>query len=449
MTDTRTLSRRLGAALLLAAAWTACSVDRFPLPSGGQGDTFTAGDTTWLKLNSFIELGDSARAEDLFINDDGHVYVAESHSGRVRVFDQTLAEVGEAGLEDFVLPGVRGVCVGPEQLLCAVAGDSALWSLNLAARRETLVWGLSGAVIQHRQTQAVDTVGVPEIAALIESGQLGAWIFLSVDSLDLGSEEMAARFAPRVLWRGNSAATKFVDVARGRAGKREIFLANANGAGNRINRLRLEPDALLFTASPDVPVVLLYRVASSEVITSAGTGIGTVDGIRSLDADAAGALYLTQTAPTVGAWKVQRLEPEEFAGIDYWSFDQGLLGRSIMEPERFEDAVNAAYTASNIFVVDRREDGHRVQTFSLSGRVGTPLGATRTIEYDTLWVEDEPQLQLVKGWRYDLLGDPTAVAVYGNRSDRAGNDDEIVFVADSTKIKLFMLSVSSRDLPVQ
>ena len=41
------------------------------------------------------------------------------------------------------------------------------------------------------------------------------------------------------------------------------------------------------------------------------------------------------------------------------------------------------------------------------------------------------------------------MAAYGNRSSRAGNDDEIIYVVDGRQVKLFMLSVSTDDLPVQ
>jgi hypothetical protein len=437
------------AALLCAVwAWTGCSVDRYPLPPVAKvSETgFGAGDTTWLPLGRSIELGADAVPIGLFINDDGHVYVADSAQGRIRVFDQSLAEIGEPGLEAFHLPGVRGLCVGPEQLLLAVDGGATLWAHNLQARRETLVWGLRGVVVRHEPGGAPDSLDAAGIAELIAQGRLGQVEILALDSLDLDDPALQERLQPHAFWSGAS-STRLMDVAPGRAGRREIFLANDNPFGSRINRLLLEPDAVLFTTNPEVPVVYLYAVTGSEVAVSSGTGVGSVDGILSLDADAVGSLHLCQRAATVGSWKVQRLTVEEFAGIDYWSFDFSLLTRPMMEAERFVSPVDIAWTATSLFVVDRREDGHRVQVFRRNGDPAVPLGATRVLVPDTSWVEGQPQVELRKAWRYDQLGDPRSVAIYGNRSQRAGNDDEVVFVVDGPRIRRFQLSVSLDDLP--
>lgn len=453
MIATRTWTARLAAALLIAATWTACSLDRYPLPQvAGLGETgFNAGDTTWLRLNKGIQLDAGSAPIGMYIDDDGHIFLADSAQGRILVYDQALDPLHLPGLDEFVLPGVRGVCVGPEQLLCAVAGDSALWTFNLAANREVLTSGLTGATLRNRQAGDTAHYDAAGIASLIADGSVSRYEFIAIDEIDLGSEEFQQRIQPRRMWDG-SGSTRLVDVARGRAGQREIFLANANrSAGSRVNRVRLEPEAILFTENEEVPVVYLYRSVSDSVVVYPGTGVGTLDGILSLDSDPNGQLYLTQRAATVGAWKVQRMLPEAFAGIDYWSFDFGLQNRAIMETERFERPLDMTSNGSNIFVVDRHaDDGSRVQVFTLSGRSATPLGATRVVEVDTLDVVDGvPLLDYRRSWSYDQLLDPRSVAVYGNRSNRAGNDDVVVYVVDGREVKLFMLSVSTSDLGVQ
>ncbi len=449
--DTMRCPVRLAGLSILAVILLGCSVDRYPLPSvAGVAETgFGAGDSSYLILNRQIELPAGAEPADLFIDDDGHLYVAESGSGRISVWDQALTELETPGLEGFQLPGVKSVAVGPEQLLFAVAGESSLWALNLQAGRETLIWGLRRAYGVNQRTGAADTLEADELAAAIADRSLRDWEFSWVDSLDLQSAELQAQLQPRVIWTG-SASTRLDGVAKGRAGKREVFLANNNvSGGNRINRLRLQPTAVLFTANPDVPVVYLYDVqaGSLEVAAYSGTGVGTVDQVLALDADAAGSLYLTQAAPREGYWKAQRLTVEEFAGLDYWSFDFSLQGRSLMAPGQFQEARDMAYTATGLFVLDRRAasgvgadttDAHRVQVFKRSGDFLLPLGARKLQVTPT-----------EKVWVYDQLVDPRAVAVYGNRSERAGNEDEIVFVADGNRIKLFMLSVSTDALPAQ
>jgi hypothetical protein len=432
----------------LALILLGCSVDRFPLPdvAGVEETGFGAGDSSYLLLNRQIDLPAGAAPTDMFIDDDGHIYVAESGSGRISVWDQSLAEIGAPGLEGFTLPGIKGLSVGPEQLLFAVAGDSSLWALNLQANRETLNWGMSRAYGVNERTGVADTLDAEELAAAISDRTIWNWTFSWVDSLDLQSEDFQAQLRPHVLWSGSS-STRLQGVAHGRAGKREVFLANNNPVGNRINRLRLRPTGVLFTANPDVPVVYLYGFKSLEVVAYSGTGVGTVDSLLSLDADTEGSLFLTQAAPQEGYWKAQRMTVEEFAGVDYWSFDFALQGRSLMSAEQLQDARDITYTASNMFVVDRRPalgagadttDTHRVQVFKRNGDFMLPLGARK--------VQLSPS---EKVWVYDQLQDPRAVAVYGNRSNRAGNEEEIVFVADGDHVKLFMLSVSTDDLPVQ
>jgi len=439
---------------LLAAAWTAwlgCSVDRFPLPSVATVEEtgFGAGDSSYLLLNRQIHLPAGAAPADLFIDDDGHIYVAESGSGRISLWDQSLAEIGAPGLDGFLLPGVKGVAVGPEQVLFAVNGGPDLWAFNLQANRETLTWGLRRAAGIHPTTGLLDTLEAWELADAIADRSIGRWQFTWVDSLDLASPDFQDLLEPRVLWSGSSSA-KLDAVARGRAGKRELFLAqNNNSGGDRINRLRLVPSAVLFTANPDVPVVYLYDylAGSLEVAAYSGTGAGTVDSLASLDADAEGTLHFTQVAPQEGAFRAQRMTVEAFAGVDYWSFDFGLQGRDLLDPDRFVEARDITQTRSALFVLDRRPaagldgdtlDGHRVHVFKRNGDFLLPLGARK------VQLEDGGKV-----WVHDQLADPRAVAVYGNRSDRAGNEDEIVFVSDGDAVKLFMLSVSTSNLPVE
>lgn len=444
----------LGLALVVG-----CSVDRYPLPDvAGVDETgFGAGDSSYMLLNRGIVLPEGSDPVDIFINDDGHIYIAEAGSGRVSVWDQALNPVVEAGLADFLLPGVKAVAVGPEQVLYAVAGDSTLWALNLQANREPLSWGLTGGIARHRQSGQVDTLSAADIADLVEGNSLHRWEFLQTDSLDLQSPEFAELLKPQRLWTG-SGSTRLDAVAKGRAGKREVFVGNNNPVGNRINRILFHPTAVLFTTNPDVPVVYLYGDAGLDNLLPAapGTGVGTVEGLVSMDADASGSIYLTQRAPSVGYWKAQRLAVEEFAGIDYWSFDFGLQGRALMDPDQLWEARDITYTATGMFVVDRRtaplpglSDAHRVQSFRRNGDFMLPLGARKVQVDTTLTVDGAAVDTLLKVWRYDQLQDPRAVAVYGNRSSRAGNEDEIVYVVDGLQVKLFMLSVSTDDLPVQ
>jgi hypothetical protein len=453
MRDLLSRPARLATLPLLAATWTVwlgCSVDRFPLPSVATvAETgFGAGDSSYLLLNRQVHLPTGAAPADLFIDDDGHIYVAEAGSGRISVWDQSLMEIGAPGLDGFRLPGVKGVAVGPEQLLFAVNGGNQLWAFNLQANRETLTWGLRRAAGLHPVTGALDTLEAWELADAIADRSIGRWQFSWVDSLDLDSPEFRAGLEPQVLWSGSGSA-KLDAVARGRAGKREVFVAQNNqSGGDRLNRIRLVPSAVLFTANADVPVVYLYEARPApEVAAYSGSGAGTVDSLASVDADAEGTLHFTQHAPREGAFRAQRMTVEEFAGVDYWSFDFGLQNRDLLDPQRFVEARDITQTRSALFVLDRRPAtgvgadtlaAHRVQVFKRNGDFLLPLGARK------VQLEDGE-----KEWVYDQLLDPRAVAVYGNRSDRAGNEDEIIYVADGDRIKLFMLSVSTSNLPVQ
>jgi hypothetical protein len=438
----------------------ACSIDRFPLPNTGGSGGFGASDTVFLKLNRSIDLPSGATPSDLFIDDDGHIYVAESGSGRISVFDQALNELTDVGLDDFHVPGVRGVCVGPEQVLFAVSGDSSLWSLNLQANRETIQFAFDGATVQLKSGGDPQHISVVEFADLVESGEIRDWDVVEVDELDIESNDFLDRLRPRVLFNRSSAFLNA--VAKGRAGHRELFLANNNRTTNRIERLRLVPSTVLVTENPEVPFVYLYDLLqreqggdSTEVVITAGTGRANADSLLSLDMDLNGRLYYTQFAPSVGYFKAQRLDVETVGGKDYWSFDFTLSGKDIMDAGRFDNPVDITWTSSNMYVVERRpapEGGvstHHVQVFKTGGDFLLPLGATRTFVDTTFQVDETVVDSVYKSWDFDQLNDPRSVAVYGNRSDRAGNSDEIVFVADEDRILMFTLSVSEDDLPVQ
>lgn len=468
----------LGAILAGVSVLAGCGIERMSLPSLERTGLGGVSDTTYLMLNTWIDLGSlDADPADVFINDDGHVYVAEAGTGRISAWNQALLDLnspgpgvplGEPGLEGWVLPGVKGVCVGPEQTLFACNGGNELWSVNLLASRETVRGVFTRFRLTHTQTQVVSEVDAEGFAALIESGQLGRYQVLVLDSLAGAARD--SLLAPHVFWAG-AGSTRIDAVARGRQGERELFLVNNNASGNRINRLRFKPEAFVLLADDYSAFTYLYRPYTPQdstgfpnpaVVIGQGTGQGTVDGGHSLDLDDQSRLYYTQQAPTIGFFRAQRLTWEEFAGEDYWSFDAGLGGSDLMNPERLLEATDITWSRDHIFVVDKA--ARHVQVYDHAGRFQRPCGASRVYIDTTLFVGGAPVDTVLKSWSYDQLLAPTGVAVFGNRSDRDGDSDETIFVTDeggrvrgprgdsltvNDRILLFTLSLSDDDLPDQ
>ncbi|MCA9783667.1 MAG: hypothetical protein KDC10_05450 [Calditrichaeota bacterium] len=475
----RSTGLRLALATGLLALVAGCGIETFSLPSLEQTGTGGLSDTTYLMLNSWIDLGsEDANPSDVFINDDGHVYVAESGSGRISVWNQALRDLNEPGpgvplgepaLEGFELPGVKGVTVGPEQLLFACDGGNKLWAVNLLAARENVVGAYTHFRLTHRQTGEVSEVDAAGVADLIQNNQFGRYEV--VPTAAYGDSALAAALVPRVFWEG-SGNTTIDAVSRGRAGQREVFFVNNNpSGGNRINRLRFRPEALVLLADDYSAFTYFYRpfVAADSmdfpnpaIVINQGTGQGTIEGGTSLDLDDQARLYYTQLAPSIGYFRAQRLTWEEFAGEDYWSFDASLGNTDIMNPELFGTPSDITWSRDRIFVCDT--DNRRVQVFDHSGRFQRPCGASRVYIDTTLVFNDVPVDTVLKSWNYDQLRAPVGVAVFGNRSDRDRNSEETIFVSDdggvvsgsganevrvNDRILLFTLSLSQDDLPPQ
>jgi len=469
---------RLGVALALAVL-AGCGIERMSLPSVETTGLGGISDTTYLMLNSWIDLGSTtADPSDVFINDDGHVYVAESGTGRITVWNQALLDLnqpgpgeplGEPGLEGWVLPGVKGVCIGPEQTLFACNGDSNLWAVNLLANRETVYGAFTRFRLTHNQTQEVSEVDAEEFAALIETGAVNRYQVVATDSL-VGSV-LDSLLAPHVFYEG-STSHHYDAVAKGRAGKREVFVVNNNSSGgSEIMRVRFRPEALVMLADDFSYFTYLYRPyvdaddagSTREEVIGQGTGQATIlDGL-SLDLDDQQRLYYTQPMPADGGFRALRLAwSQATSGKDEWSEDPSLEFSDLYDPLQLNHATDITWSRDRIFVVDK--GARHVQVFNHSGKFERPLGASRVYIDTTLTVDGAAVDTVLKSWRYDQLLDPTGVAVFGNRNDRDSDSEETVFVTDqggrvagpsgdsltvNDRILLFTLSLSQDDLPAQ
>jgi len=460
-------------------------VDRFPLPEVQQGDTFGASDTTYLQLNRDIQLPANSLPADMFIDDDGHIYVALTDTvagtAGIGIWDQALNEIGwyditEQALADSEAAGdlgipvgqimpLEGLCVSREELLLAVTGYNTLWARNLQVEREEILFAFTSITLEDPATGNPDTLSAAEFAGVIEEdSDVLLWTVVDIDSLALDSPELTQRLGWTALWTG-AGATRLSSVAPGRPGWREVHVSNNNRFGSRVHRIRFDPEVVLLTANPEVPAVYLYSQTEEAITIYWGTGQGTVEKVLALDADLAGNVYLTQSAPSHGYWKAQRFYAEDQDDASFWTFDFGLQGSQFMEFGRFQDAVDITYTDANMFVLDRKEGDslfveadsawtlsssrHQVQVYRRNGVFTLPCGASRAFVDTVLTVDGQPDTTTVKVWVYDQLEDPHSVAVYGNRSERAGTEEEFVFVADGDRIKIFTLSISADDLPVE
>ncbi len=469
-------------AFVCLLAMLGCGVEKFSLPPQAGNGVGGVSDTTYLQLNSWIDLGSTeAEPEDIFINDDGLVYVAESGTGRISVWNQALLDINDPGpgqihqepaLLDFELPGVKGVCVTAEQLLFAVDGSKRLWSVNLLARRSELLFVLTRLALIDEDGVA-DTLNIETFAGLLAQTPASVraeWLITPLDSIPLGSAELDSMLSPRVFYEAFSDSNRFEAVAPGRAGKREVFFVNNNNSGgHRVSRLRYKPVALLLLAGDFSSISYLYEpyTAADSMgsnpgvpVVFSGTGQGTIDKGPSLALDCQDRLYFTQDS---SYFHSQRLTLEEVDDQPFWSYDLSLAGSDLEDSDSYLRPVDVAFSNAHIFVCDQL--GKRVQVFEQNGDYIRPCGASRVWRDTTVVVDGVQKNILVKDWAYDQLIAPTSVASFGNSSCRGGDlNEEVVFVADqggtvtgpdgtqiqvNDRILLYTLSQSSDDLPDQ
>ncbi len=458
-------------AFLALAVALGCSVDKFSLPAEGEGIGGVA-DTTYLLLNATIDLGSTeADPADMFINDDGHLYVAESGTGRISVWNQALLDLndpspgeqlGEPGLADFELPGVQAVCVGSEQLLFASAGDSSIWAVHLLPARTEVLAALTRFLVI--DGGMADTLSVVEMSDRLSSSsqqEIANWQITALDSIPLGSAELDSMIAPHRFWSG--AGSNNVDaLAPGRPGEREVLFVNNGQSDSRVQQLNFEPVALLLHGTGFTAYSYLYAaVGTPERVVYPGTGLGFIRNGRSLARDCNNRLYYTMSNLDGDSlvdslsFRVQRSTYELDAnGRDTWNADLNLSPFDDFISHPYLDPVDISYTNTHILVCDRL--ARHVQVFSLSGDFIRPCGASRVWRDSLVTVNGVTSNLLVKDWDYDLLNEPTCVASFGNSSCRSADlDQEVIFVADqgdglsNDRILLFSLSQSSSDLPDQ
>ncbi len=484
--------------VLLVWLLAACDPDTMSLPQvEHSGDTTLGADTTWLKLTTNIELPLGSAVRDVFIDDDGHIYAADSALGIVRVWDQALNDITMETFQDTLrLPGVRSLAVGPEQLLFLADGSARIYSFNLQANRLPVVAAYRDLRFSSDETGEFD-LSIEEFARVVEGyGLTGEFLVDLVqyqrlgDLTLVGGTEMApTEWVPlaglQVLYEGGS--TYSIDaVSGGRSGHRELFYGVSKPAGDEISHLFLVPYAVLFTSDPDVPLVYLYEEGEEDQIGYPGTGAGSVWEPRALEVDPYGDIYLVNS--TGSLIPVQRLE-WEYYGNENWSYDANLYEGEISALGFFSKPLDVTYTNDKILVAD--EGARCIKVFNTSGDYLYPCGASRILEpelytnrgvltdttlvidgisydttvavLDTVYTIDgalvdstlilAAQTRFIKSWEYDQLISPQSVAVFGNRSDRTSTYDETVFVADQdslgSTIYLFQLSISSDDLPTQ
>ena len=497
------MKKYAGALIPVLLAWllTACEVDTMSIPQTGNPDTDLGlgADTTWLKLTTSIDLAPGSAVRDVFIDDDGHIYLADSALGEVTVWDQALNNITSQVLPHPIeLPGVRSLAVGPEQILFLADSTNKIYGYNLQANRLNILAAYRS--MHFRTTDSVefdiDALGFSELVEgygltgefltdLVNHNRLGNELTL-IGGDTLTAAELDERLEPAVIYEKGS-GYYLSTVAGGRAGDRELLVGACRDLGDYLLRVPLVPDVILLTDNIDVPIVYLYHAdeEQDEILIYQGSGAGFTFEPNALEMDASGDIYLANLG---GLFPVQRLALDTYGG-DNWSFDGNLYGSEMVQLGRFEKAPDLTYTNDNVYIVD--EVGKSVQVFTLSGDFLYPCGASRKY-YDeyysnrgvlvdtTLYVDGlardttvalldttfvinsqsvdstlmfAAELRTIKGWEYDQLSSPKSVAVFGNRSSRTAQYDETVFVADQdstgSTIYLFQLSVSSDDLPTQ
>jgi hypothetical protein len=442
-----------------------CSVDRYPLPNYEQSRHLIS-DTMFIQHTKWIDLDPGAAPEDIFIDDDGHIYVAETGLGKVSVWDQALNRLPL----DYAVEGVKGVCVSREEILFTVSGDSAVYAHHLQLERENvqvvvnelyLQNTISGDTVLFTPQDYLDTFSSMQMVTIYNGGDVNNYRLALMDTLDRNSEEYQRISQPHRFYTKTTAGLinnyQIDAIAPGRPGAREIIIGinepdASFGTSSAIHRLRYSVSSIAFTDNPEEPIVYLYEFKGTTNVVLNGSGSANVLGVLGMDADAEGSIYWTQTTNGSGNFQVRRfLFALDNDSTAEWTNDASILTSEMLFRDRFNQPLDITYSSSNIYIVDNQPDGsgHRVQVFERSGNFISYCGATR-VYTDTSYVVDDVEVEeVLKSWNFDQLSNPRSVAAFGNRSRDVGTGEEVVFVADEDRILMFSLSVSDADNPIE
>jgi len=350
--------------------------------------------------------------KDIFVGDDGYLFIADSGNSRIVVLDQAGSTVAEdeygnkfQGLADINIPGkgnVQPIRLGQDSKmnLLFIDGGNQIYAWNQYYNNVGIRYVSTEVTLQHTGSGTIlNSSRIDSLIYYLTNG------YTLVSSKRDSSEELInSILAPHIFFDGNDPKNwEFVDdygdtrntiilglVAFGKDYGNGIYILDKRY--NRIVKLKYIPKYLLVMS--DFSLVIGYEAVFSEVATGQGTGAGFVMEPKSINIDASGNIYFTQTG---GVYSCHGISAGSYRTL----FNPG--EDDILDIGRFKSAWDVSVDSRGIiYVVDA--GSNYIQTFDNRGNFLRNIGTT-----------------IVDGDSSDVLNHPEAISI----------NDNTVYVADT------------------
>ncbi len=373
------ISRTFWFSLLLLMVWfVSCARQDFDLPDLEYSGGFSSHEI-YNRVQPDITLPDSCGASDIFIGEDGTVFVAETALNRIGAYDIMGMPLMNYGLGSLLVDSVLSVAVDRMMNLLAVNGSSQLFYWN------QLINTVPVDSVQYdfilRDTTHVDSL-LP-----VDLIELGDYLFVNesdhfvLDSYQLATTaaEIEALLAMQVY--ETSQNTNLMDVAPDPDQPYQFFATDH--ARDRIFEFHFAPVGIAYTDDVLLPQLLLWRIVpeATHHVVEYGTGFGYADKPNRIHVDSDGDFYFSNFSDTDSDFqlhKTMRVEQGD-GSFAYYPDNEFLLDdqtgeiRDLFDTLRYEDCWDMTTTLNNTFVVDRSL--RAIQVFSSGGAFVTYAGA--------------------------------------------------------------------------
>ncbi len=424
--------------LFLLSDFSGCARPDFGLPDleyGGYSDV------VYNRVLPDIVLQDSSGASDIFIGEDGTVYVAETTLNRISVYDIMGQPLLENGLGSLYIDSVLSVSIDRQMNLLAVNGGNEvfLWNKLANALPVDSIW-FDFWVRDTTQVDSLLPVDVLSLIAYLDPTSTDDPYILEDYQRAVSPEEIEDQLAMQV--HEMSLNTKLIDVAADPDVTQQFFATDY--AQSRIFDFHLEAYGIIYTSDVLMPIMLIWRIVpeATRHHNDWGEGFGYPNKPNRIHVDRSGDYYFTNfiwTSNTFQLHKTRRFVIDDtleyYPDADFLFYDITENPDSIrdvfynfstfsspksthpsnLRRSGYVDCWDLSTTSDNIYVVDRGKKA--VHVFSSGGTFITYAGAT--INYTEQGEEYE----------FDQLVDPISVDFFGGEEVQE-DINALLFVLD-------------------
>jgi len=332
--------------------------------------------------------------KDIIVGNDGYLFIADSGNSRIVVLDQAGLTITEdeygnnfQGLAEISISGkgnIQPIRLGQDSKmnLLFIDGGNQIYAWNQHYNNAGIRYVSTEVTLRHTESGTIlNSSRIDSLNYYLTSG------YTLVNAKPDSSEELInSILAPHIFFDGNDPKnwefvddygdtrnTKIVDlVAFGKDYSNGIYISDKRY--NRIVKLKYIPKYILVMS--DFSVVIGYEAVFSEVATGQGTGAGFVMEPKSIDIDASGNIYFTQTG---GVYSCHGISAGSYRTL----FNPG--EDDILDIGRFKSAWDVSIDSRGIiYVVDA--GSNYIQTFDNKGNFLRSVATTEVI-VDTTFLE--------------------------------------------------------------